>query len=175
MLIDHYRALEQLLKSNREQLYTDWYMQGIDQYIGEKNAIIQFLPFDINRGSGRNTEWRCLVEFMVRVGTKNPLANPSDVFFGVQTHQELIDLVREALDGKNFKMSERIGYEYLANTADDYILINTIRLKRISPGHTGETTLVTPMLFSAYLVFRKPRLRALPSSVKPDFNISAGQ
>lgn len=175
MLNNHYRALEQLLKSNREQIYTDWYLPQIDQYIGEENAIIEFMPYDLNRGSGRNTEWRCLVEFVVRVGTKNSFASPSDVFFGVQTHNELVELVREALDGKNFKMSQLLDYEYLANTADDFILINTIRLKRVSPGHTGDKTLVTPMLFSAFLVFSQSRLKVLPESVKPELSINPGQ
>lgn len=172
MLNDHFEALKKLLQADKNELYIDWYLAGTEQYLSDENVLVEFGQFDMNRGSGRRTEWRCLVPIVLRIGSKLAIPSAGDTFMGVDLHNSLVKEIIYMIDGKNILLSYLYQYEYLANTPEDSMLINSIRVKRVRPAHNIGNTLVSEVNLSAYMVFGRERLIAIPASVSPKVNIN---
>lgn len=172
MLNDHFEALKKLLQADRVELNVDWYLAGTDQYLSVENVLVEFGQFDINRGSGKRTEWRCLVPFIFRIGSKLAIPGAGDAFMGIDIHNELVKDIVWLIDGRNILLSYLDAYQYLANTPEDRMLINSMRVKRVRPVSAVGNTLVSEVTLSAYMVFSRDRLSVLPSSVKAQLNVN---
>jgi hypothetical protein len=149
-------ALKQHLTSTVTELkHIDWHLGQLDQ-IGEDavritpSCYLRFTPLEWMHLKGPRNVQRAVMELEVHLVSNTAYGDGRDMTDTTYIdHLAIESKVYVALQNKRFMLSDAPGYEELADTAADRVLIESMVRTMTEPHDTLSNLIVTTLIFQA--------------------------